>query len=86
MFEQFSRSPLIHRRAPRQDETSVNTNESAGHLTNMTTRKQIETRFAGYLHDDILVGIRMLAVVSDEDYALLAEDLSDEWRVQNHGK
>lgn len=63
-----------------QDETSVNTNESAGHLTNMTTRKQIETGFAGYLHDDMLVGIRMLAVVSDEDYALLAEDLSDEWR------
>ncbi len=63
-----------------QSEASVYTNESAGHLTNMTTRKQIETGFAGYLHDDLLAGKYMLSVISNEDYALLAEGLSDEWR------
>ncbi len=63
-----------------KEEASVNTNESAGHLTSITTGKQIETEFAGYLHDDLLMGIRMLAVVSNEDYMLLAEGLSDEWR------
>lgn len=62
------------------EEATVYTNESAGHLTNMTTREQIETGFAGCLHDDLLVGARVLAVVNNEDYALLAEGLSDEWR------
>ncbi len=63
-----------------QEESSVVANEGAGHLTNMTTRKQITTAFAGYLHNDLLSGRRSLAVVSNEDYALLEEGLSNEWR------
>lgn len=63
-----------------RDESSLSTNESAEHLTNMTTRMQLETSFAGYLHYDLLVGEVCFAVVSNEDYAKLAEGLSDEWR------
>lgn len=63
-----------------QDESSLTTNESAEHLTNMTTRMQLEVSFAGYLHYDLLVGEIGFAVVSNEDYAKLAEGLADEWR------
>lgn len=63
-----------------QEELSLFTNESAEHLTNMTTRTQIEISFAGYLHYDLLVDEVGFAVVSNEDYAKLAEGLSAEWR------
>lgn len=72
--------PGTYRCVTNQDESSLSTNESAEHLTNMTTRMQLETSFAGYLHYDLLVGEVCFAVVSNEDYAKLAEGLSDEWR------
>ena len=72
--------PGTYRCVTNRDESSLSTNESAEHLTNMTTRMQLEVSFAGYLHYDLLVGEVCFAVVSNEDYAKLAEGLSDEWR------
>lgn len=73
-------APGTYKYITNQDESSVFVNESAEHMTNMTTRAQIETSFAGYLHYDMLVDVVGFAVVNNEDYAKLAEGLSDEWR------
>lgn len=73
-------APGVYFAVTNQDESSLYINESARHLTNMTTGEQIETQFAGYLHCDLLADKRAISVVSNEDYALLSEGLSDEWR------
>lgn len=73
-------APGTYRYITNQDESSLFANESAEHLTNMTTRAQIETGFAGYLHYDMFVDEVGFAVVNNEDYAKLEEGLSDEWR------
>ena len=62
------------------DETNIFTNESAKHLTNMTTRIQLSTKFAGYLHYDLMVDEIAYYVVDNADYEKLADGLSDEWR------
>lgn len=72
--------PGTYRCITNQDGNSLFSNEEAGHLTNMTTRTQIEVDFAGYLYFDMLVDEVGFAVVSNEDYMKLAEGLSDEWR------
>ena len=38
-----------------QEESALTTNESAKEFTNMITREQLSTEFAGYLHYDLLV-------------------------------
>lgn len=62
------------------EETSAFVNESAEHLTNMETRKQLETKFAGYLHYDLLADDIGYYVIDDTDYEKIAEGLTDEWR------
>ncbi len=62
------------------DETSLYTNNNAREFTNMVTRKQIATEFAGYLHNDLLCDQVGCSVLSNEDYALISEGLTDDWR------
>lgn len=62
------------------DETSLAVNESAKHLTNMSTREQMETEFAGYLHYDLLTDGVGYYVLDDADYEMLSDSLTDEWR------
>lgn len=64
-----------------QEETSLYTNESAKEFTNMVTRKQLATEFAGYLHYDLLAEEDIVCCVLDnEDYAKISEGLTDDWR------
>ena len=62
------------------DETSLYTNNNAREFTNMVTRKQLATEFAGYLHNDLLCDQVGCSVLSNEDYALISEGLTDDWR------
>jgi len=62
------------------DETSLFTNNNAREFTNMVTRKQLDTEFAGYLHNDLLCDRVGCSVLSNEDYALISEGLTDDWR------
>ena len=62
------------------DETSLYSNNNAREFTNMVTRKQIATEFAGYLHNDLLCDQVGCSVLSNEDYALISEGLTDDWR------
>lgn len=64
-----------------QEESALATNESAKEFTNMVTRKQLPTEFAGYLHYDLLVEQDITCcVLAQEDYAQITEGLTDEWR------
>ncbi|MDE7197943.1 MAG: ABC transporter permease, partial [Lachnospiraceae bacterium] len=63
-----------------QEETSLSVNESAKGFTNMTTRKELATEFAGFLHYDLLVDEISCCVLDNEDYAAISEGLTDEWR------
>ena len=63
-----------------QEETALATNESAKEFTNMVTRRQFATQFAGYLHYDLLVEETPCCVVDNADYAEMSEGLTDEWR------
>ena len=72
--------PGTYRNVTNRDETSLFTNESARHLTNMVTGKQIETKFAGYLHYDLLSGKDICFVIDNADYEALAEGLTKEWK------
>lgn len=62
------------------DETSLYVNNSAREFTNMVTRKQLDTEFAGYLHNDLLCDQAGCSVLSNEDYALISEGLTDDWK------
>ena len=62
------------------DETSLFTNNNSREFTNMVTRKQLDTEFAGYLHNDLLCDRVGCSVLSNEDYALISEGLTDDWR------
>ncbi len=73
-------SPGTYMCVTNADETNIFTNESAEHLTNMTTRIQLSTKFAGYLHYDLMVEEIAYYVVDSADYEKLADGLSDEWR------
>ena len=64
-----------------QDETSLSVNESAKEFTNMVTRRQMHTKFAGYLHYDLLAEADTTCCVLDnEDYAEISEGLTEDWR------
>lgn len=63
-----------------QEETSPYTNSSAKELTNMVTRKQINTTFAGYLHYDLLTDDVGCCVLDNDDYAKISEGLTDDWK------
>lgn len=63
-----------------QEETSLYTNESAKEFTNMVTRKQIDTKFAGYLHYDLLTDTVGCCVLDHDDYAEISEGLTDDWK------
>lgn len=63
-----------------EDETNFYANESAKDLTNMVTRKQAATQFAGYLHYDLLSDDIGYYVLDPVDYQALAEGLTEEWK------
>lgn len=63
-----------------EEETSLNTNETAKEFTNMVTREQLFTEFAGYAHYDLLTGEVGCSVLDNDDYARISEGLTDEWR------
>lgn len=63
-----------------QDETSPYTNPSAREFTNMDTRRQLDTEFAGYLHYDLLTDEVGCSVIDNEDYAMISEGLTDNWK------
>lgn len=62
------------------DETSLYANNSAREFTNMVTRRQLDTEFAGYLHNDLLSDQIGCSVLSNEDYALISEGLTEDWK------
>ncbi len=63
-----------------QEETSLSVNQSAREFTNMVTRTQLDTEFAGYLHYDLLVDDMYCCVLDNDDYDRIAEGLTDEWK------
>lgn len=63
-----------------REETSLYANNSAREITNMVTRKQLATEFAGFLHYDLLAKVIPCCVLDNEDYAAISEGLTDEWR------
>ena len=65
-----------------REETSLYANNSAREITNMVTRKQLATEFAGFLHYDLLAEEIPCCVLDNEDYAVISEDLTDDWRGQ----
>lgn len=62
------------------NETSLYVNNNAKEFTNMVTRKQLDTEFAGYLHNDLLCDQVGSSVLSNKDYALISEGLTDDWK------
>ena len=63
-----------------QEETSLYSNNSAKELTNMVTRKQLDVEFAGFLHYDLLTDEQGCSVIDNEDYAMISEGLTDDWK------
>lgn len=63
-----------------QEETSLSVNQSAREFTNMVTRTQLDTEFAGYLHYDLLVDDMYCCVLDNDDYDRIVEGLTDEWK------
>ena len=63
-----------------QEETALSIISSAKHITNMVTRTQISTQYAGLLHYDLMTDMRGYCVVDNTDYALLSEGLTDDWK------
>lgn len=64
-----------------QDETSLSVNESAKEFTNMVTRRQMHTKFAGYLHYDLLAEADTTCCILDnQDYAEISEGLTEDWK------
>lgn len=63
-----------------REETSLYANHSAREITNMVTRKQLATEFAGFLHYDLLAKEIPCCVLDNEGYAAISEGLTDEWR------
>lgn len=63
-----------------QEESFPYTNEAAREFTNMTTRKELATEFAGFLHYDLLVEEIPCCVLDNGDYAAISEGLTADWR------
>lgn len=62
------------------EETNLSISSSARHITNMVTRKQIATEYAGLLHYDLLTDSRGYRVLDQTDYEQLSEGLTDDWK------
>lgn len=64
------------------EETSLSVSSNARHITNMVTRRQLDTEYAGLLHYDLLTGtgFKGCRVLDQADYDQLAEGLTDEWK------
>lgn len=62
------------------EETSLSVSSSARHITNMITRKQIATEYAGLLHYDLLTDSRGYRVLDQTDYEQLSEGLTNDWK------
>ena len=62
------------------EETSFSVGSSAKHITNMATRVQISTEYAGVLHYDLLTDMRGYRVLDNTDYGLLSEGLTNDWK------
>lgn len=62
------------------EETNLSVSSSARHITNMVTRKQIATEYAGLLHYDLLTDSRGYRVLDQTDYEQLSEGLTDDWK------
>lgn len=63
-----------------EEETSLSVSSSARHITNIVTRRQLDTEYAGLLHYDLLAGHKGCRVLDQADYDRLAEGLTDEWK------
>lgn len=62
------------------EETNLSVSSSARHITNMVTRKQIATEYAGLLHYNLLTDSRGYRVLDQTDYEQLSEGLTDDWK------
>lgn len=78
--QQADVKPGTYMNLTNQEESFFYTNESAKELTNMTTRKQLATEFAGFLHYDLLTEDIPCCVLDNGDYAAISEGLTDDWR------
>lgn len=72
--------PGTYRNLTDQAETSLYIHDSAKEFTNMTTRKELATEFAGFLHYDLLAEEIPCCVLDNADYAVISEGLTDDWR------
>lgn len=64
-----------------QTETSTYyLNLEATKLTNMTSRKQLSTKFAGFLHFDMLRANVGYYVLDNDDYNQISKALNNEWK------
>lgn len=55
-------------------------NSNATLLTNMVTRQQLNTAFAGYLHYDMLMDDNPYYVLDDTDYGKITAGLTPDWQ------
>lgn len=65
------------------DESETSTyfiNSNASLLTNMITKQQLKTTFAGYLHYDMLMDDHPYYVLDDTDYWTITAGLTSEWQ------
>lgn len=62
------------------EETSFSVSTSSKHATNMVTRRQLATEYAGLLHYDLLTDARGCRVLDQTDYEQLSEGLTDDWK------
>ncbi len=62
-----------------EEESSIAASQSIGHLTNMDTRAQLTTEYAGNVHYTLLASDNYV-VVDNADYEKLSEGLTDEWK------
>ena len=62
------------------EETSFSVSSSARHITNMVTRRQLDTEYAGLLHYNLLTDHKGCRVLDQADYDRLAEGLTEDWK------
>lgn len=78
--EKIDVKPGTYRNITNEEETSLYTNVTAREFTNMVTREQMATEFAGYLHCDFLTDETGCSVLDNDDYARISEGLTEDWR------
>lgn len=52
----------------------------ATRLTNMSFRQELNTEFAGFLYDDMLIDQIVYYVLNDADYEIISSGLTEEWK------